>query len=203
VSVLEAAHRYDLLMKESNTARDKPLPPVPISSTQSRYPKRAKMSRENSGSALLLGPEDAEEEFYPHHQHELSVDTTTTACDPSSVSTSMLESPESYDTSKYHKGSGEASSADYSVGIVDEGTTDMPHHNKRPHQRQRTDSSNSDISHVISIVENMKRERNWRATQYQLLTRNCNDFTNELCERLTGRGAPAWLSEFRCWLEKL
>ncbi|KAH6646660.1 PPPDE putative peptidase domain-containing protein, partial [Truncatella angustata] len=31
-------------------------------------------------------------------------------------------------------------------------------------------------------------------TSYNLLTRNCNHFTQTLCERLTGRRGPAWLN---------
>lgn len=31
-------------------------------------------------------------------------------------------------------------------------------------------------------------------TAYNLLTRNCNHFTQELCARLTGRRGPAWLN---------
>lgn len=31
-------------------------------------------------------------------------------------------------------------------------------------------------------------------TNYNLLTNNCNHFTNALCERLTGRSAPGWVN---------
>ena len=31
-------------------------------------------------------------------------------------------------------------------------------------------------------------------TSYNLLTKNCNHFTQSLCERLTGRKGPSWLN---------
>jgi hypothetical protein len=50
------------------------------------------------------------------------------------------------------------------------------------------------VLRVLNLVEEMKREPEWYGTAYDLLSRNCNHFTNELCYRLTGRRPPAWIS---------
>jgi hypothetical protein len=34
----------------------------------------------------------------------------------------------------------------------------------------------------------------FQGTSYNLLTKNCNHFTSYLCEKLTGRPAPAWIN---------
>lgn len=34
----------------------------------------------------------------------------------------------------------------------------------------------------------------FQGTSYNLLTKNCNHFTSYLCEKLTGRPAPAWVN---------
>ncbi|GAA5830708.1 hypothetical protein JCM5353_004093 [Sporobolomyces roseus] len=44
------------------------------------------------------------------------------------------------------------------------------------------------------IIQQMKRDPNWHGTNYNLLQRNCNSFTDELVRRLTGRPAPYWIN---------
>ncbi|KAK4057709.1 hypothetical protein OIO90_001357 [Microbotryomycetes sp. JL221] len=44
------------------------------------------------------------------------------------------------------------------------------------------------------LIEQMKKSDEWRGTRYQLLTRNCNTFTQELVYKLTGTRAPAWIN---------
>lgn len=53
------------------------------------------------------------------------------------------------------------------------------------------------LEHVLETIEGMRNEAEWRASNYSLLNRNCNHFTRELCLRLTGREAPAWISKSR------
>lgn len=52
----------------------------------------------------------------------------------------------------------------------------------------------NDLARVLAVIEGMKKEPEWRASQYSLLGKNCNHFTNELCLRLTGKPAPGWIS---------
>lgn len=47
---------------------------------------------------------------------------------------------------------------------------------------------------ILAVVEEMKAEPRWMARNYGLLSKNCNHFSDELCRRLTGRSAPAWIS---------
>ena len=46
---------------------------------------------------------------------------------------------------------------------------------------------------VYSLVQQMGQS--YRGNQYHLLQMNCNTFSSDLCERLTGRAAPAWVRE--------
>ncbi|KXT11714.1 hypothetical protein AC579_6975 [Pseudocercospora musae] len=46
-----------------------------------------------------------------------------------------------------------------------------------------------EISSIIKSVSNK-----FLGTDYNLLTNNCNHFTNALCEALTGKSAPNWLN---------
>lgn len=39
----------------------------------------------------------------------------------------------------------------------------------------------------------------WLGNTYNLLTRNCNHFASDLCERLTGKAAPEWVNR-AAWL---
>ncbi|GAB4820977.1 hypothetical protein N2152v2_008023 [Parachlorella kessleri] len=45
---------------------------------------------------------------------------------------------------------------------------------------------------VHAVVQQMGRT--YRGNQYHLLQMNCNTFSSDLCERLTGREAPAWVN---------
>ncbi|KAK9421567.1 putative PPPDE domain-containing protein [Seiridium cardinale] len=45
---------------------------------------------------------------------------------------------------------------------------------------------------IDSIIKSTSED--FSGTNYNLLTKNCNHFTQTLCERLTGRRGPAWLN---------
>lgn len=45
---------------------------------------------------------------------------------------------------------------------------------------------------IDSIIKSTSED--FPGTSYNLLTKNCNHFTQTLCERLTGRRGPAWLN---------
>mmetsp|Transcript_96470 Transcript_96470/g.241941 ORF Transcript_96470/g.241941 Transcript_96470/m.241941 type:complete len:251 (+) Transcript_96470:58-810(+) len=45
---------------------------------------------------------------------------------------------------------------------------------------------------VFALVEEMKFD--WTSSSYNVLTRNCHDFTNEMCLRLGVAGLPAWVN---------
>lgn len=49
--------------------------------------------------------------------------------------------------------------------------------------------SPSDINLIIA-----EAAEEFQGTGYNLLSRNCNHFTNYLCEKLTGKPAPGWLN---------
>jgi hypothetical protein len=57
----------------------------------------------------------------------------------------------------------------------------------------------SELADILALIEDMKKEPEWRATRYHLLAKNCNSFTSELCYRLTGRQAPAFINR-AAWL---
>ncbi|CAJ0749231.1 3875_t:CDS:10, partial [Entrophospora sp. SA101] len=48
--------------------------------------------------------------------------------------------------------------------------------------------SDYDKEEIINIIDELSEE--WKGNTYQLLTRNCNHFTNELCLKLVGKAAP-------------
>lgn len=56
-----------------------------------------------------------------------------------------------------------------------------------------------ELSMILDLIDKMKSEPAWRATRYHLLSKNCNNFTDELCYRLTGRRAPNWINR-AAWL---
>lgn len=60
-------------------------------------------------------------------------------------------------------------------------------------------STASELSDILALIDEMKLEPEWRAARYHLLLKNCNSFTSELCYRLTGRKAPAWINR-AAWL---
>jgi hypothetical protein len=45
---------------------------------------------------------------------------------------------------------------------------------------------------IDAIIREVSNE--FQGTAYNILTRNCNHFASSLCQRLTGRAAPAWLN---------
>lgn len=45
---------------------------------------------------------------------------------------------------------------------------------------------------IAALIKEVSEE--FQGTSYNLLTNNCNHFTNTLCERLTSKPAPAWLN---------
>lgn len=45
---------------------------------------------------------------------------------------------------------------------------------------------------IEAILDEVSQE--FQGRSYNLLTRNCNHFTSELCRRLTGQPGPAWLN---------
>lgn len=47
-------------------------------------------------------------------------------------------------------------------------------------------------SEIEQVIKDVSKE--WEGTSYNLLTKNCNHFTSQLCERLTGRPSPRWLN---------
>lgn len=49
--------------------------------------------------------------------------------------------------------------------------------------------SQSDIDLIVA-----EAAEEFQGTAYNLLSRNCNHFTNHLCEKLTGKAAPGWLN---------
>lgn len=49
--------------------------------------------------------------------------------------------------------------------------------------------SDAEIDRIVKEVSD-----EFPGTRYNLLTNNCNHFTSVLCERLTGKPAPAWVN---------
>lgn len=47
-------------------------------------------------------------------------------------------------------------------------------------------------SQVIELIDDMSQL--WAGNSYNLLSRNCNHFASDLCERLTGKAAPEWIN---------
>jgi len=45
---------------------------------------------------------------------------------------------------------------------------------------------------VMKLIENMRHE--WRGCSYQLLTRNCHNFSDEFCRNLGVARLPAWVN---------
>lgn len=57
----------------------------------------------------------------------------------------------------------------------------------------------TELDKILAVLEDTKKEPEWRATRYHLLAKNCNSFTDELCYRLTGRHAPSFINR-AAWL---
>lgn len=52
-----------------------------------------------------------------------------------------------------------------------------------------TDLSEAQVKEVLHEISH-----EFVGTSYNLLTRNCNHFTHELCKKLTNKGAPGWIN---------
>eukprot|EP00177_Eucheuma_denticulatum_P004562 GFKZ01008302.1.p1 GENE.GFKZ01008302.1~~GFKZ01008302.1.p1 ORF type:complete len:225 (+),score=28.61 GFKZ01008302.1:71-745(+) len=53
----------------------------------------------------------------------------------------------------------------------------------------RTQLSPAEVQEVVAAMSTV-----WLGNTYNLLTRNCNHFASDLCERLTGNAAPEWVN---------
>lgn len=47
---------------------------------------------------------------------------------------------------------------------------------------------------IFRVIETMKKETEWEGVRYNLLGKNCNDFTAELAWRLTGMKNLGWIN---------
>lgn len=52
---------------------------------------------------------------------------------------------------------------------------------------------------VALLINQMAASTLWRGNNYNLLTRNCNHFASDLCEKLTGNSAPGWINRL-AWM---
>ncbi|KAI9363580.1 PPPDE putative peptidase domain-containing protein [Pilaira anomala] len=52
-----------------------------------------------------------------------------------------------------------------------------------------TDLSKKQVDKVLQDIS-----KEYIGTSYNLLTRNCNHFSEELCKRLTGKAVPGWIN---------
>ncbi|MBW0525942.1 hypothetical protein O181_065657 [Austropuccinia psidii MF-1] len=50
------------------------------------------------------------------------------------------------------------------------------------------------IETLASILHQLDQSPDWRGTSYDLLRRNCNSFSHQLCLLLTGKHAPNWIN---------
>jgi hypothetical protein len=55
---------------------------------------------------------------------------------------------------------------------------------------------------VQAVIQSMGR-REYTGTRYHMLQQNCNAFTDDLCRRLTGIGAPGWINRVAGWAVRL
>lgn len=93
----------------------------------------------------------------------------------SGISSDIVSSPDSYGRSPF------ADPAEHDNAEEDNGPDQGPINH---------------LGRILAVIEEMKAEPQWRARNYGLLTKNCNHFSDELCRRLTGRPAPAWISTY-------
>ncbi|CAN6296746.1 unnamed protein product [Urochloa humidicola] len=54
-----------------------------------------------------------------------------------------------------------------------------------------TSFSNSEVNQIL-----IQLSHEWRGCSYDLLSKNCNHFTNELCEKLGACKIPGWVNRF-------
>ncbi|CAD6567543.1 MAG: hypothetical protein CYPHOPRED_001790 [Cyphobasidiales sp. Tagirdzhanova-0007] len=144
---------------------NKPLPPIPHRYRKPNYPRHGSTSRENSGSSPLLD-QSSSSILYEESEADQTLDADEWGRRlPSTITTCPTETHPASHSSHY----------------VDEPGDIRPQTQSHPQR-------------VSSVIEDLKAQPKWRASRYQLLTRNCNDFTSELCLRLTGRAAPGWIN---------
>ncbi|EGG11100.1 uncharacterized protein MELLADRAFT_115382 [Melampsora larici-populina 98AG31] len=86
---------------------------------------------------------------------------------------------------------------------IQEESLEMAH----DHSQEGTSSASSMASDVSDLTPNrtqletfehvltqLDESPDWRGTSYDLLRRNCNTFSDELCMLLTGRRTPGWIN---------
>mmetsp|Transcript_13273 Transcript_13273/g.21663 ORF Transcript_13273/g.21663 Transcript_13273/m.21663 type:complete len:331 (-) Transcript_13273:714-1706(-) len=57
---------------------------------------------------------------------------------------------------------------------------------------------------VKDLIEKMAQSDRYQGSAYNMLKNNCNDFSNDLCQRLTGgRGIPKWVNRGARTLDKI
>lgn len=66
--------------------------------------------------------------------------------------------------------------------------TTSPRHPRHRGQRLRS------IGFVQQTMQNLRKDPEWMGPKYDLLTRNCNHFTDAVCRMLTGSGIPTWIN---------
>ncbi|CAG8560099.1 15052_t:CDS:10 [Acaulospora morrowiae] len=59
--------------------------------------------------------------------------------------------------------------------------------------------TSKDKEEIKSIIDELSNE--WSGNSYNLLTRNCNHFSSELCIRLVGKPAPSKTSSHFAWVD--
>ncbi|KAA1078954.1 hypothetical protein PGTUg99_013236 [Puccinia graminis f. sp. tritici] len=55
-------------------------------------------------------------------------------------------------------------------------------------------SALTQIETLALILDQLEHSPDWHGTSYDLLKRNCNTFSDQLCILLTGKGAPKWIN---------
>lgn len=110
---------------------------------------------------------------------------------------------------KLDKHKSDSSQQDYSYPPTPSisATISPSHSNHHPYASSITSSldSNKSSSSLLSssltqmetlalILDRLTRSPDWYGTSYDLLRRNCNTFSNQLCMLLTGKNAPNWIN---------
>ena len=144
---------------------EKPLPPIPHAGR--RYPK---LKREASHTSSLSNtPLLGSFSFQASSEDDSILDQSLNADEWGRRKDDHVSSPDSYSPSPFDE------------------RADNP--SRMAGQAQYA------LHSVLAVLEDMKQDPDWRAVRYSLLTKNCNHFTNELCLRLSGKNAPAWISK--------
>lgn len=124
----------------------------------------------------------------------------------STINEPLMGSPVSYDPPSALPFRGEVKSQDYPQAFRNDRRRHLHSPNISSRIANSFDSAEltlpttaSELTNILALIEDMKKEPEWLATRYHLLAKNCNSFTNELCYRLTGRQAPAFINR-AAWL---